>query len=72
MGIGGISMSGLAEILADRGFKVSGSDRAPSKITETLEKNGISVNYGQVAENITDEIELLIARHTIRHLLQKT
>lgn len=60
MGIGGISMSGLAEILADRGFKVSGSDRAPSKITEGLEKKGITVNYGQVAENITDDIELLV------------
>lgn len=60
MGIGGISMSGLAEILADRGFKVSGSDRAPSKITEILENKGIKINYGQVAENITDDIELLV------------
>ncbi|MDO4188776.1 MAG: UDP-N-acetylmuramate--L-alanine ligase [Lachnospiraceae bacterium] len=60
MGIGGISMSGLAEILADRGFKVSGSDRAPSKITEALEKKGITIKYGQVAENITDDIELLV------------
>lgn len=60
MGIGGISMSGLAEILADRGFKISGSDRAPSKITEMLEKKGITVKYGQVAENITDDIDLLV------------
>lgn len=60
MGIGGISMSGLAEILADRGFKVSGSDRAPSKITEALEKKGIEVKYGQVAENISDDIDLLV------------
>jgi len=60
MGIGGISMSGLAEILADRGFKVSGSDRAPSKITELLESKGIKVMYGQVKENITDDIELLV------------
>ena len=60
MGIGGISMSGLAEILSDRGFSVSGSDRAPSKITEGLEKKGIKVNYGQVKENITDDIDLLV------------
>ena len=33
MGIGGISMSGLAEILHDRGFKVTGSDRSKSSIT---------------------------------------
>ena len=60
MGIGGISMSGLAEILLDRGFKISGSDRAPSKITEILEKKGITVMYGQVKENITDDIDLLV------------
>ena len=33
VGIGGISMSGLAELLADAGFQVSGSDRAPSATT---------------------------------------
>ena len=60
MGIGGISMSGLAEILADRGFIVTGSDRAPSPITEALEKKGIKVYYGQKAENITDDIELVV------------
>ena len=60
MGIGGISMSGLAEILKDRGFTVSGSDRAPSDITKSLEAKGIKVFYGQVKENITDDIELLV------------
>ena len=37
IGIGGISMSGLAEILKDAGFRVSGSDRSKSPLTETLE-----------------------------------
>lgn len=60
MGIGGISMSGLAEILLERGFSVSGSDRAPSKITEILESKGVCVKYDQVAENITDDIELVV------------
>ena len=41
VGIGGISMSGLAEILADAGFRVSGSDRSKSPLTETLERKGI-------------------------------
>ena len=54
IGIGGVSMSGLARILKDRGFTVSGSDRAPSDMTETLEQLGIPVHYGQKAENITD------------------
>lgn len=60
MGIGGISMSGLAEILHDRGFVVTGSDRGKSSITEALEEKGISIKYGQVKENITDDIDLLV------------
>lgn len=60
MGIGGISMSGLAEILHDRGFTITGSDRAESAITASLEKKGIKVFYGQKAENITDDIDLLV------------
>lgn len=60
IGIGGISMSGLAEILKDRGFTVSGSDRAPSDITKSLEAKGIKVFYGQVKENITDDIDLVV------------
>ena len=40
MGIGGISMSGLAQILLSRGYKVSGSDRNPSELTDQLEKEG--------------------------------
>ncbi len=59
-GIGGISMSGLAEILASRGFKVSGSDRASSSITEDLSTHGIKVFIGQKAENITDDLELVV------------
>ncbi len=60
IGIGGISMSGLAEVLADRGFAVSGSDRAPSPVTENLERRGIQINYGQRAENITGAIDLVV------------
>lgn len=60
VGIGGISMSGLAEILLSRGFTVSGSDRAPSKITKKLEEDGIKVFYGQKEENITPDIDVVI------------
>ena len=60
IGIGGISMSGLAEILLDRGFTVSGSDRAPSELTKILEDKGIKVYYGQRKENITDDIRLVV------------
>lgn len=60
VGIGGISMSGLAQILASRGFTVSGSDRAASHITRTLESSGIRVMIGQRRENITEDIDLAV------------
>lgn len=47
IGIGGISMSGLAEILIGRGYKVTGSDAAKSRLTEKLEKLGAKVFIGQ-------------------------
>ena len=51
IGIGGISMSGLAEILLSEGFKVSGSDRQQSPLTESLQAKGACVHYGQKKEN---------------------
>ena len=60
IGIGGISMSGLAEILLSRGFKISGSDRLSSHLTELLEEKGAVIHYGQRAENITPDIDLVV------------
>ena len=60
VGIGGISMSGLAEILNNAGFKVSGSDRSRSALTDMLEQKGITVFYGQRYENITDDIDCVV------------
>ncbi len=60
VGIGGISMSGLAEILHSAGFRVSGSDRQKSPITESLEQKGITVFYGQCFEHITPDIDCVI------------
>ena len=59
-GIGGISMSGLAEILKSKGFRVSGSDRDESAVTRHLRDNGIPVYTPQKAENITDDIDLVV------------
>ena len=47
-------MSGLAEILLGRGFRVSGSDSAQSDLTEHLKSLGAVINIGQAASNITD------------------
>ena len=60
MGIGGISMSGLAEVLLSRGFKISGSDRLRSRLTESLEEKGAVIYYGQRSENITPDIDLVV------------
>lgn len=60
MGIGGISMSGLAQILIKRGFTISGSDSKKSPLTTELEEMGAKVFYAQVAENITKDIDLLV------------
>ena len=60
VGIGGISMSGLAEVLHKEGFTVSGSDRQESELTRTLERKGISVFYGQRKENISKNIDCAV------------
>ena len=49
MGIGGISMSGLAEILIKEGFKVTGSDMKASHMTDKLSDMGALINIGQTA-----------------------
>ena len=60
IGIGGISMSGIAEILKKWDFCVSGSDANRSSQTDWLLNNGIRVNIGQVKENILEDIDLVI------------
>lgn len=60
IGIGGISMSGLAEILMNEGFKVSGSDSKKSELTESLAAKGAGVFYGQRAFNIPDGVDVVV------------
>lgn len=60
IGIGGISMSGLAEILLQEHFSVSGSDSKESDITRMLADLGAVVVIGQNADNITDDIDLVV------------
>ncbi len=54
VGIGGIGMSGIAEVLANLGFLVSGSDQKKSEVTAHLEELGVTVDEGHAAENIGD------------------
>lgn len=60
IGIGGISMSGLAEILASRGHQVSGTDVKETAVTKHLQSLGIHINFEHRAENITDDITLVV------------
>ncbi|MDD7643579.1 MAG: UDP-N-acetylmuramate--L-alanine ligase [bacterium] len=60
IGIGGISMSGLAQILLKEGFTVSGSDAKESALTRQLEASGAVIAYPQQASNITPDIDVIV------------
>ncbi len=52
VGIGGIGMSGIAELLANLGYEVSGSDTKRSDVTDRLETMGVRVNAGHAAQHV--------------------
>ncbi len=54
VGIGGAGMSGIAEVLNNLGFIITGSDLASNEVTEHLEEIGIKVNYGHHPDNVND------------------
>lgn len=59
IGIGGISMSGLAAVLLNRGFKVSGSDSKESAITQNLASSGADIYIGHKRDNL-QEVDLIV------------
>ncbi|HTX17272.1 MAG TPA: UDP-N-acetylmuramate--L-alanine ligase [Bacteroidota bacterium] len=60
VGIGGIGMSGIAEILLDQGFSVSGSDRSLSEVTERLQSLGAVIFEGHRGENVAADVDTLV------------
>lgn len=66
IGIGGVSMSGLASILLAEGFKVSGSDAKESELTRKVAAEGATVYYGQEVSHITGEEDLIVYTAAIR------
>ena len=60
IGIGGISMSALAEIMIDEGVKVTGSDRSSSHIIKKLESLGAKIYINHERKNITEDIDLVV------------
>lgn len=60
IGIGGISMSGLAEILLEEGFTISGSDAKQSALTDSLAQKGATIYIGQKASNLSIRPALVV------------
>ncbi|MGY3229358.1 UDP-N-acetylmuramate--alanine ligase [Luteibacter sp. HA06] len=65
IGVGGVGMSGIAEVLKNLGYSVSGSDRAPSPTTERLARLGVEVHIGHNASNI-DGADVIVTSSAIR------
>ncbi len=65
VGIGGIGMSGIAEVLLNHGYVVQGSDLKESKITKRLEKTGAQIFIGQKAENL-EAVEVVVISSAIK------
>ena len=60
IGIGGISMSALAEICINKKYNVSGSDMHGSELTEKLASQGAKIFIGHAKENISDDIDIVV------------
>jgi len=65
VGIGGIGMSGIAELLLNLGYRVSGSDLKRTDLTQRLASLGAAVYYGHAQENITD-VDVVVISSAVR------
>lgn len=66
IGIGGIGMSSIAEVLVGRGFTVSGSDLKKSEVTDHLEQKGIKVYEGHAAENLAESVDVIVFSSAVK------
>ena len=66
IGIGGVSMAPLAEVLHGEGLIITGTDIQRSEKVEELERMGIHVNIGHRAENITPELDFVVRTAAVR------
>jgi UDP-N-acetylmuramate--alanine ligase len=65
VGIGGIGMSGIAEVLLNLGYQVTGSDLKESDITRRLQKLGGSISYGHRSENLA-EVNVVVTSTAVK------
>ncbi|MCF7988980.1 MAG: UDP-N-acetylmuramate--L-alanine ligase [Thiohalocapsa sp.] len=61
VGVGGAGMSGIAELMANLGYEVQGSDRRPSQVTERLRDLGVDIFIGHRAEHIEDVDAVIVS-----------
>lgn len=66
IGIGGIGMSAVAEVMLERGYTISGSDLNESDQVQMLRGRGATIYVPQRAENITDDIDLVVRSTAIQ------
>ena len=66
IGIGGIGMSAVAEVMIERGYTISGSDLNESDQVQMLRGRGATIYVPQRAENITDDIDLVVRSTAIQ------
>ena len=60
IGIGGIGVSALAQYYLSKGHEVSGSDLAPSEITDFLKEKGVKIIIGNFAKNVEKDLDLVV------------
>ncbi|MCJ7705958.1 MAG: UDP-N-acetylmuramate--L-alanine ligase [Desulfobacterales bacterium] len=65
VGIGGIGMSGIAEVLLNLGYRISGSDMKETEVTRRLQALGCKMDYGHRRENVK-EADVLVVSSAIR------
>src|SRR3989338_6756779 len=60
IGIGGIGVSALAQYYLQKGYEISGSDLAPSEITDAMAKVGVEIFIGNKPEHIKPDVDLVV------------
>jgi UDP-N-acetylmuramate--alanine ligase len=67
VGIGGVGMSGIAEVLLNLGHRVTGSDVVPSETTRRLAELGAAITYGHDAETVTEGIDVVVISSAVKY-----
>ncbi len=66
VGIGGVGMSGIAEILLRLGYRVTGSDLRPTEVTRRLERLGAQIRYGHDASAVHEDHDVVVISSAVR------